>query len=77
MVICRSLRHVTLHACLWGICTEVAEVGRQVAVRDSKLPDGPALMLTRIPVSPCVDSWRVRLFSIREGRTRHESTGGV
>ena len=34
-----------------GSCVEVAGLGRTVAVRDSKNPDGPKLILTH-------DSWR-------------------
>lgn len=33
--------------CESGVCVEVADIGTAIAVRDSKNPDGPALVFSR------------------------------
>ncbi len=43
-----------------GECVEIAADGRDVAVRDSKDPDGPVLRFTG-------DSWRRFIGSVRDG----------
>jgi hypothetical protein len=44
-----------------GNCVEMARLpGEQVAVRDSHLPDGPALLFTRV-------AWERFLHGLREG----------
>jgi hypothetical protein len=44
-----------------GNCVEVADLTRQVAVRDSKDPDGPQLTFAR-------DEWRAFSRDIRSGK---------
>lgn len=44
-----------------GSCVEVADLGRTLAVRDSKNPAGPSLFLTPT-------AWRAFLTGIRTGR---------
>ncbi|MES9602871.1 MULTISPECIES: DUF397 domain-containing protein [Actinomadura] len=39
-----------------GNCVELADVAGAVAVRDSKDPDGPVLLLTRVAMRSAVDS---------------------
>lgn len=39
-----------------GNCVELAGVAGAVAVRDSKDPDGPVLLLTRVALRSAVDS---------------------
>ncbi|MEU9870374.1 DUF397 domain-containing protein [Actinomadura sp. NPDC048021] len=39
-----------------GNCIELAGAGDAVAVRDSKDPDGPVLLLTRVALRRAVDS---------------------
>ncbi|WP_344948566.1 DUF397 domain-containing protein [Actinomadura miaoliensis] len=44
-----------------GDCVEVANLGRNIGVRDSKDPSGPKLMLT-------ADAWRALRAGIVDGR---------
>ena len=41
-------------------CVEVAQLGCEVAVRDSKNPDGPVLLFT-------ISEWEVFLAGVRDG----------
>jgi hypothetical protein len=43
-----------------GACVEAAAVGHHIAVRDSKNPTGPALLLTQ-------DAWKSFIRAIAEG----------
>ncbi|GAA1849294.1 DUF397 domain-containing protein [Asanoa iriomotensis] len=49
--------------CASGACVEVAEVGRSVAVRDSKDPDGAVVLFTR-------SAWSEFLTGIRQYEPR-------
>jgi len=48
-----------------GNCVEVADLGHVIAVRDSKKPDGPVLMLSR-------QAWRQFTSDTRPTRTTHK-----
>jgi Domain of unknown function (DUF397) len=43
-----------------GNCVEAAQVGRGVAVRNSRFPDGPALVFTRA-------EWNAFLRGVKDG----------
>jgi uncharacterized protein DUF397 len=43
-----------------GNCVEAAQVGTGVAVRNSRFPDGPALVFTRA-------EWKAFLRSVKDG----------
>jgi Domain of unknown function (DUF397) len=43
-----------------GNCVETADIGGQIAVRDSKNPDGPRLSLSH-------NSWRGFVADVRDG----------
>lgn len=63
------MRHVDLSPAMWrkssysggqGQCVEVAVIDRVVAMRDSKNPDGPALVFSS-------EGWGILELTIRRG----------
>lgn len=64
-----GVRASLLHAAAWrksshsnpsGNCVEAAQVGGGIAVRNSRFPDGPALVFTRA-------EWKAFLLGVKDG----------
>lgn len=47
-----------------GDCVEIAQVGRHTAVRDSKNPDGPKLMLSTQAVRSFLDEMKAGKYDL-------------